>query len=120
MTNPKPMKARGWKIFNRNGTLEIQDAAGTPIVHWMGFDSVDGPESRKLANAKLMRAAPEMAAALRIAAKRERELVAALKKYGRHWACPVGIGIMWRENAADSHAKRCTCGLAAAIRGGGR
>lgn len=114
MTNPKPMKARGWKIFNRNGTLEIQDARGKPIVHWMGFDSVDGPESRKLANAKLMRAAPEMAAALRIAAKRERELVAALKKYGVHVLCTY-FG-PWQKG----DAKRCTCGLAAAIRGGGR
>lgn len=115
MTNPKPMKATkrelGWKIFNRGTTLEIQDARGKPIVHWMGFDSVDGPESRKLANAKLMRAAPEMAAALRIAAQRERELVAALKKFGLH---------RYRCGLSNPHFKRCTCGLAAAIRGGGR
>lgn len=51
------------------------------------------------------------------ATKRERELVAALRQYGVHALKCLWEGMPWM----DGHqCDRCTCGLAAAIRGGAR
>lgn len=55
-----------WKLYQaqEHSTLEVQDGCGThsknAVVHWAGFDSSDKPQAEKLANARLITAAPDL------------------------------------------------------------
>ncbi len=54
-----------WKARVRPGTntIWVRSSAGD-VVHWLGFDGVPQPLAERIANAHLIAAAPELAAAL--------------------------------------------------------
>ena len=60
-----------WRLFNENGTVAVM-AGKRPthneVVHWTGFDASHFPR-QTVANGRLIAAAPEMYAALKLAAK---------------------------------------------------
>ena len=41
-----------WKLFNKHGTIEIQDESNNTIIPWTGFDSSDQTRKERLANAQ--------------------------------------------------------------------
>lgn len=43
-----------FSIFNQNKVIQINDAEGNAVCHWMGFDSADQSHKEKLANAELI------------------------------------------------------------------
>lgn len=57
-----------WYMLHEGRTIQISDSTehtnASAIVHWCGFDSGDKPMVTKVANARLITAAPEMLAAL--------------------------------------------------------
>jgi len=62
-----------WKVYSAplrpnfpTPIIEVQDALGTPVVPWPGFDAADQPRGVKHANAHLIAAAPDMLAALKL------------------------------------------------------
>ena len=59
-----------WKVYSAplrreypTPIIEILDANDEPVVKWTGFDGVDYPKRKRLANARLMAAAPALAEA---------------------------------------------------------
>lgn len=56
-----------WHAYVSRKTLEVQkliDGKPFPIAHWVGFDASDFPWRKKVANARLMAASPELLDAL--------------------------------------------------------
>lgn len=58
-----------WKVYSAplrpnfpTPIIEVQDAEGTPIVKWGGFDGCDQPKGRVAANARLIASAPDLLA----------------------------------------------------------
>jgi hypothetical protein len=57
-----------WKVYHEvfraelsnMKIIEIQDEHGKSIIFWTGFDSANQAEKEKLANARLIAAAPEL------------------------------------------------------------
>lgn len=45
-------------------TLEVRQADGKPVIHWMGFDGVDQPWEERVANAYLFASAATVYSAL--------------------------------------------------------
>ena len=48
------------RYLNSSRIIEIQTKDCSPIVQWAGFDSAPGTKKQKLANARLIAAAPEL------------------------------------------------------------
>lgn len=66
MHTPGPWKVYHAKLRPQFSTkiIEIQDDHGNAIVAWSGFDAVNRTVKKKMANARLMAAAPDMIEAL--------------------------------------------------------
>ena len=66
-----------WKVYHQelrkqfpgHKIIEVQDDHGYAVVQWSGFDNSDRLKNVHLANARLIAAAPDLLAALHIAAQ---------------------------------------------------
>ncbi len=62
-----------WKVYHKvfrpqlssRKVLEVQDSNGNSVVPWTGFDSANQSTKEKIANARLIAAAPELLEALK-------------------------------------------------------
>jgi hypothetical protein len=57
-----------WTLFHKGSTIQISDKrgpkdghkSGNAVVFWTGFDASDKPLAEKIANARLIAAAPDL------------------------------------------------------------
>jgi hypothetical protein len=53
-----------WKLFNKQGLIEIRDENNNAIIFWTGFDSADQTRKEKISNARRIIACVNFCSAL--------------------------------------------------------